>query len=126
MDQRGIAPAFGGIDVLERVEVEAADPGPHEVSIRTTAIGVNPSDYKSLGGGWNPDPSQLPLLLGQELAGVVTAVGPGVEGFADGDAVIAFKIAGVYATRVTVPVDAVFAKPRATRCWFTAHPVRWG
>jgi NADPH2:quinone reductase len=115
MAQRWIAPRFGGIEVLELVDVDVPEPGEGEVTIRATAIGVNPSDAKTLGGGWNPDPAQLPLLVGQELAGAVTAVGPntriGTGDVAVGDAVIAFKITGGFATEVTVAADAVFARP---------------
>jgi NADPH2:quinone reductase len=115
MAQRWIAPRFGGIEVLELVDVVVPQPGEGEVTIRATAIGVNPSDAKTLGGGWNPDPAQLPLLVGQELAGIVTAVGPSTRiatgDVAVGDAVIAFKIVGAFATEVTVDADAVFAKP---------------
>lgn len=115
MAQRWIAPRFGGIDVLELVEIDVPEPREGEVTVRATAVGVNPSDAKTLGGGWNPDPGQLPLLVGQELTGVVTAVGPNTRiatgDVAVGDAVIAFKIAGAFATEVTVAADAVFAKP---------------
>lgn len=111
MAQRWIAPEFGGIEVLTLVDTEVPPPGPGEVTIDVRAVGLNPSDYKTLGGGWNPDPALLPLPVGQELAGVVTAIGPDVAHVAVGDAVIAFKIAGAFATEVTVAAKDVFPKP---------------
>jgi len=111
MAQRWIAPEFGGIEVLTLVDAEVPAPGPGEVTIDVRAVGVNPSDYKGLGGGWNPDPSQLPRPVGQELAGVVSAVGPGVAHVVVGDAVIAFKVDGAFATRLTVAAKNVFPKP---------------
>lgn len=110
MAQRWIAPRFGGVEVLELVDVEVPAPAPGEVTIAVRAVGINPSDAKLLGGGWNPDPSQLPLPIGQEAAGVVTAVGEGVP-FAVGDEVIAFKVTGGFATDLTVGAKDVFPKP---------------
>jgi NADPH:quinone reductase-like Zn-dependent oxidoreductase len=115
MAQQWIAPEFGDIGVLQLVEVDVAPPRSGEVTIAVRAAGVNPSDAKSLGGGWNPDPSQLPLRPGQEVAGVVTAVGPATQiatgEVAVGDEVIAFKIAGGFSSSVTVAAADVFAKP---------------
>src|SRR5262245_51853125 len=71
---------------------------------------MNPADVKMLSGGADPDPSRLPLKPGYELAGVVTAVGPGT-GFAIGDEVLAYRVAGSYATALNVPAADVFAKP---------------
>src|SRR5207244_3988420 len=70
-------------------------------------------DYKHFGPG--QDRALLPLTIGYEVAGVVTAVGPGTEiasgPVAVGDAVIVFQVTAGYATAVTVPAGDVFAKP---------------
>jgi NADPH:quinone reductase len=115
MAQRWIAPEFGGIDVLTLVEEDVPPPGPGEVSVDVRAAGLNPADYKYLTGGPDPDPSRLPIKVGYELAGVVTALGPDTElasgGGAVGDEVLAFRVAGAYATALTLPAADVFAKP---------------
>lgn len=115
MAKRWIAPDFGGIEVLTLVDAEVPDPGPGQVTIEVRAVGMNPADAKMLGGGPNPDRARLPLRLGYELAGVVTALGPDTElasgGGAVGDEVLAFRVSGAYATAITVPAKDVFAKP---------------
>ncbi|GAA1468996.1 NADP-dependent oxidoreductase [Microbacterium thalassium] len=115
MVRRWELPAYDGIDALELAEGDLAAPEAGEVAIRVTAIGVNPSDAKSLAGGWNADPSKLPLPVGQEAAGVITAVGPDTAIASGpvrvGDRVVAFKIAGAFADAVVVPAKDVFAIP---------------
>ena len=66
-------------------EVELADPGPGEVSVRIVASGVCHSDWNVITGA---TPNPLPVVLGHEGAGVVEAVGDGVEKVAEGDHVI--------------------------------------
>jgi NADPH:quinone reductase-like Zn-dependent oxidoreductase len=113
MARRWTLPVYGGIDVLRLEEFEPREPGAGEVAIRVTAAGLNPSDHKGLAGGWNADPSLLPLGVGQEAAGVVTAVGPDAEiatgPIAVGDRVVAFKIAGALASDLVVAASDVFA-----------------
>jgi NDMA-dependent alcohol dehydrogenase len=66
-------------------DVELAPPGPGEVELAIAAAGVCHSDWNVVTGGTaNP----LPAVLGHEGAGVVTALGPGVESVAEGDHVI--------------------------------------
>jgi NADPH:quinone reductase-like Zn-dependent oxidoreductase len=107
-----VAPRFGGGEVLEYVETEVPEPGPGEVTIEVRAAGMNPADTKHTRQG---DPSDLPLAVGYEVAGVLSAVGPGTEiasgGGAIGDEVLAFRVSGGWAERVTVPAADVFAKP---------------
>jgi NADPH2:quinone reductase len=74
----------GGPEVLELVERPVPEPGPGEVRVRISRSGVNPTDWKSrqgAGSGAAVDPPQVP---GQDGAGVVDAVGPGVETALDG------------------------------------------
>ncbi len=70
--------------VLE--EVALADPGPGEVRIRMKACGVCHSDIAYAKGAWGDFP---PIVLGHEAAGVVEAVGVGVDGLAPGDHAVA-------------------------------------
>lgn len=104
---------LGGPEVLQLETVELADPGPGEVTISTRAIGVNPVDLKMRAGFPWADQAQLPFRPGNEVSGVVAAVGPGVDHVAVGDEVVAFRISGGYADTVTVAAGDVFPKPAA-------------
>ena len=75
-----LATAYGGPEVLTVTDEAVGEPGPGEARIAVRAIGVNAIDYKSYSGAFGRDPSRLPLRLGSEAAGVVTAVGPDAAG----------------------------------------------
>ncbi|MGE3247995.1 MAG: quinone oxidoreductase [Beijerinckiaceae bacterium] len=76
----------GGPEVLEWVDVDLPEPGPGEVRLRHTAIGINFSDINVRRGGfYYPEPMKMPLTPGNEAAGVVDAVGEGVTEFKPGD-----------------------------------------
>jgi NADPH:quinone reductase len=113
MERKWVAVDFGGLDVFREVDAEIAAPGAGEVTIEIRAAGMNPADYKH--ATRKGDPSQLPLQIGYELAGVIRAIGPDTEiasgGGAVGDEVLAFRVAGGYASALTVPAKDVFAKP---------------
>lgn len=112
MAQHWIATRPGSLDVFELVEYDVPPPQPGEVAVRVVAAGMNPADHKHVAHG---DPSDFPRPVGYEIAGVLTAVGPDTEiasgGGVPGDEVLAFRIAGGWATEVTVPAKDVFAKP---------------
>ena len=74
----------GGPEVMALEQVEVPPPGPGEVTLRHTAIGLNFIDVYQRNGHY---PLQLPGGIGQEAAGVVTAVGPGVTTFRVSDRV---------------------------------------
>lgn len=108
-----MATAFGGPESLGTEEVTLPEPGPHEARVSLRAIGVNPVDVKMYAGPG--DPTSLPIALGFEAAGVVTAVGPDAADdqgpLAEGDEVIVFRTSGAYATDVVVPDQALTRKP---------------
>jgi NADPH:quinone reductase-like Zn-dependent oxidoreductase len=112
-----VAIAYGGPEVLSLVEVDVPSPGPGEVTIDVRAAGVNPVDYKFFSGAgpFGDSPENLPMHLGLEVAGVITAVGPGAVGpagpLAVGDEVIAYPANGGYASAITMPANAVVPKP---------------
>ncbi|HEX4252770.1 MAG TPA: NADP-dependent oxidoreductase [Pseudonocardia sp.] len=111
-----VATDFGGIEVLAAVEVDVPAPGPGEVTVQVRAAGVNPVDYKLFSGTFGPaDRSALPLPVGREVAGVVTAVGPDATGPAGplsvGDEVVVFPAVGGYAEQLTVSAAAAVPKP---------------
>ena len=91
----------GGPEVLQAVDVEVPAPGHGEVSLRHTAIGLNFIDTYQRSGLY---PVALPSGLGQEAAGVVTAVGSGVEQLRIGDRVAyAGGAPGAYSEQRTLP-----------------------
>ncbi|EGD54515.1 quinone oxidoreductase family protein [Gordonia neofelifaecis] len=106
-----VANGFDGLENFAAVPCEAAAPSAGEVSIRVTASGVNPADLKHVRR--QSDPAVLPIPIGYEIAGVVTAVGADTEiGSGDvavGDRVAAFRVAGGYASETTVPASKAFA-----------------
>jgi NADPH:quinone reductase len=100
----------GGIERLERVAQALADPGPGEIVVRNTAIGVNFVDIYHRSGIY-PLPT-LPAVLGVEGAGTVIAAGPGVTAPAVGDRV-AYGGApiGSYASARLLPAARAIALP---------------
>jgi len=99
----------GGPEVIQWREVELPPPGPGEVRMRNTAVGLNFIDTYHRGGLY---PVKLPAGLGVEAAGVVEAVGEGVSELAVGDRVCTFGPAlGAYATARNFPAAALFRIP---------------
>ena len=74
----------GGPEMLRYEDIPAKEPGQGEIKIKQTAIGLNYIDTYFRSGLY---PAQLPFIAGNEGAGVVTAVGPGVKGIKKGDRV---------------------------------------
>src|SRR5258708_38193077 len=83
----------GGPEVLQLDEVPVGDPGPGQVRIWHTAIGVNFVDTYQRSGLY---PMQLPAIAGNEGAGVVEAVGKGVKELKVGDRVGYTGLPGAY------------------------------
>lgn len=112
MAHHWIATRSGGLDVFSFVQYDVPAPQHGEVTIAVRAAGMNPADAKHVARG---DAADFPRPVGYEVAGVVTAVGPGTEigsgPVSVGDEVLAFRIDGGWATDVTVPGRDVFAKP---------------
>jgi len=82
---------YGGLEVLQVVEVDRPTPGPGKVLIRVKAAGINPGEA-SIRKGMFADrwPSTFPSGQGSDLAGIVEEVGPGVTNVVVGDEVIGF------------------------------------
>lgn len=105
----------GGPEVLRLEEVEVGAPGRGELRVRIEAIGLNRAEVMFRSGAYLEQP-RLPAGLGYEASAVVEAVGEGVSGFAEGDAVCvipAFSMNdySVYAERALVPAHAVTPRP---------------
>ena len=98
----------GGPEQMRWEEVTVGDPGPGEVRVRNTAIGLNYIDTYHRSGLY---PMPLPLVLGSEGAGVVEAVGPRVKEFKAGDRVAYAQPIGAYAEVLLRPVARLVKIP---------------
>ncbi|MGX5827036.1 quinone oxidoreductase family protein [Mesorhizobium sp. 43Arga] len=106
---------FGGPEVLEVVDLPAPLPQPGEVLIRVRAAGINFFEALMRADRYTVTP-QLPMFPGVEVAGVVEAVGQGVDGALLGRRVAAPLFAsqrpyGGYAEQVTMPADLAVPLP---------------
>ncbi len=101
--------ATGGPEVITWVDVDLPPPAPGEVRFRSTAVGVNFIDTYHRRGLY---PAPLPGGLGLEAAGVIEALGAGVDGFAVGDRVATFGPAlGAYASARNAAAAQLFHIP---------------
>jgi len=99
----------GGPEQMELVELAVGAPGPGEVRIRHQAVGLNYIDVYQRSGLY---PLELPLRLGMEGAGVIEAVGPGVEHLQVGDrAAYTSNPPGSYCEERVMPADRVCRLP---------------
>lgn len=88
---------FGGPEVLKLEEVPDPQPGAGQVVVRIHAVGVNPMETYIRAGAYAIKPN-LPYTPGNDAAGVVQAVGPGVQRFKKGDRVyVTGSVTGTYA-----------------------------
>lgn len=98
----------GGPEVLQLDDIAVGDPGPGQVRIRHTAIGVNFVDTYQRSGLY---PMQVPAVAGNEGAGVVDAVGSGVNDLKKGDRVAYTGLTGSYCEVRVVPADRMVKLP---------------
>ena len=105
----------GGADVLQIEDLPLEEPSEGEVRLKVEAIGLNRAEVMFREGQYLEDP-ELPSRLGYEAAGIVDAVGPGVDDIQIGDCVStipAFSMGtyGVYGESAIVPAYAVASYP---------------
>lgn len=100
----------GGPEVFQRRDIEVAAPGPGELRLRQTAVGLNFIDVYHRSGTY-PWPVEKDLIVGSEGAGVVDAVGEGVEDLKPGDRVAYTIPMGAYASARIVKADRVVPIP---------------
>jgi NADPH2:quinone reductase len=99
----------GGPEVLQLADLPIPEPGPGQVLLRIEAIGVNFIEIYFRKGVYK---SALPLIPGSEAASTVEELGPGVTGFAAGDAVVSCAVIGSYAEYALVPAAQLVKIPQ--------------
>jgi NADPH2:quinone reductase len=103
----------GGPEEMRFETVDLPEPGPGQVRLRQTAIGLNFIDVYKRTGLY---PVPMPGVLGEEGAGVVEALGEGVEGGVKvGDRVVYNGLTGAYATHRNAPADRLIRIPDAVK-----------
>ncbi|MFF0013853.1 NADP-dependent oxidoreductase [Streptomyces sp. NPDC005374] len=105
---------YGGPETEAFADLDRPTPGPGLLLVAVRAAGVNPVDWKQRTGYRRPGESgerAFPVVLGNEVSGVVAEIGEGVEGFAVGDEVFGTASAGGYAEYTLVPAAIAAHKP---------------
>lgn len=105
-----VVESFGSLDDLVVVEGPDLEPAPGQVVVDVEAAGVNFVDALIVQGRYQFTPP-LPHTPGTEVAGVVTAIGDGVDSVRVGQRVIALPSTGGYASQVVVPAPAAVGMP---------------
>lgn len=100
----------GGPEAFRAVDSPDPTPGPGEVRVRVDAAGVNFADVM-MRMGLYPDAPPFPLVCGYEAAGVIDAVGEGVDPSREGEPVTALARSGCYAEHVVVPAAFALRRP---------------
>src|SRR4051794_35454207 len=103
---------YGGVDVLDVVDIPAPVAGEGQVVVRVEATGINPGEAAIRSGALHERwPATFPSGQGSDLAGVVTEVGSGVDGVSVGDEVIGYTDERASHAEL-VAVDAEHLTPR--------------
>lgn len=111
---------YGGVDVLELVEVEKPTPGPGQVVVEVLAAGINHVEAYVREGRFQDElPLGLPQGQGSDFSGLVVAIGDGVTAFAKGSEVLGHAVMASHANFVVVPQTSLVAKP-ASLSWEVA------
>jgi enoyl reductase len=103
---------YGGPEVLRILEFDPPEPEPGQVRVRVRAAGVQPFDALFRSGAahaWMP--AHFPQQLGNEFAGIIDAVGEGVESVTDGDEVLGWASLRSHADHVVAGDHEIVVKP---------------
>src|SRR5215468_381723 len=100
----------GGPEVLTFDDIEVPPPGPGQIRIKQKACGINYIDTYFRQGMY-PSPVGMPFVAGNEGAGDVVAVGPGVSDIKVGDRVAYVTALGGYAAERVMPADRAVKLP---------------
>jgi NADPH2:quinone reductase len=99
----------GGPEALELVDLPIPQPEAGQVLIRIEATGVNFIEIYFRKGVYK---ASFPMIPGSEAAGTVEELGPGVNGFKAGDAVVSMSVIGSYAEYALVPAAQLVRSPK--------------
>jgi len=134
---------FGSPDVLEIHEMPDPEPGPGEVRVKLTSVGINHADLMARRGEYKLYSGEPPFTPGLEGAGIIDAVGPGVSPSRIGEFVVLDAraprrfsrperpVEGTYRTHYVVPQELVLTAPEglpqvvAGTLWLS-HLTAWG
>jgi NADPH2:quinone reductase len=108
MSRAFVVHAHGGAEVMQLEDRTLEAPGPGQIAIRNTAVGVNFVDTYQRSGLYSVP---LPFVAGNEGAGVVTAIGPDVTMWKVGDRVAYSGPVGAYADERLLPADKAVPIP---------------
>lgn len=108
---------FGGPEVLRIEDIDVAAPGPNEIRILVKALGLNRAEAMLRAGHYLEAP-KFPSGLGYEASGLIESLGPGVKGFALGDAVSIIPPLSMiqwpaYGELATFPAEVVVKHPES-------------
>ena len=98
----------GGPEKMKLADVTVGKPGPGQVKVRHTAIGLNFIDVYTRSGLYQ---TPLPNAVGREAAGVIVEVGPKVKGFRKGDRVAYCGVLGAYCEERLMGTDQLVKVP---------------
>ena len=102
-----VLPEYGPASALQLRTVPDPVPGPGEILVRMAGAGVNPVDWKQRSGAARAIfPLKFPAILGRDVSGTVSAVGPDVTAIKAGDRVLGHVIGGTYAELVVGPLKS--------------------
>ena len=106
---------YGGVEVLDVVDVEAPTPAEGQLLVRVRAAGINPFEAKLRRGVFEGQiPVSFPAAQGNDVAGVVEALGPGVSAFKPGDEVLGTTVRrGSQAELALVSAEIALRRPPA-------------
>ena len=99
----------GGPEKMKLADVEVGAPGPGQVKVKHTAIGLNFIDVYTRSGLYQ---TPLPNAVGREAAGVIVAVGPKAKGFKKGDRVAYCGVLGAYCQERVMGTDQLVHVPK--------------
>lgn len=111
---------YGGVEVLDIVEIEKPVAGPGEVVVEVLATGINHVEAFVRQGLFKERvATEFPQRQGSDFAGLVSSIGPGVSHFAKGSEVLGHANMTSHATFIVVPQTHLVAKP-ASLSWEVA------
>lgn len=100
-----VLPEYGPPSALQLQTVPDPKPAADQIAVRVAGASINPIDWKQRSGAARQYfPLKLPAILGRDVSGTVSAVGPGVTAFAAGDRVLGRVPGGGYAEIAVGPV----------------------